>query len=58
MKLFDLIETEKALRNLVYANVHDQDAMRDLQLKAVISMTKLTIEIIKHSQKEIEIETV
>jgi hypothetical protein len=58
MKLFDLIETEKALRNLVYANVHDQDVMRDLQLKAVISMTKLTIEIIKHTQKEVEIETV
>jgi hypothetical protein len=58
MKLLDLIETEKALRALVYGNVHDQDAMRELQMKAVTSMAKLSIEIIKHTQTEIEIETV
>ena len=52
MKLLDLIETEKALRALVYGNVHDQDAMRELQMKAVTSMAKLSIEIIKQRIKE------
>lgn len=56
MKLIDLIETEKALRALVYGNVHDVDQMRDLQMKAVSSMVKLTVEIINHSTKEIPIE--
>jgi len=56
MKLLDLIETEKALRALVYGNVHDADQMRDLQMKAVSSMVKLTVEIINHSTKEISIE--
>lgn len=58
MKLFDLIETEKALKALVHANVHDLETMRKLQLEAVRPMVKLYVEIIKHSQKEIEIETV
>jgi hypothetical protein len=58
MKLFDLIETEKALKALVHANVHDLEKMRELQLKAVPLMVKLYVEIIKHSQKEIEIDTV
>jgi|APCry1669188970_1035186.scaffolds.fasta_scaffold69104_3 hypothetical protein len=56
MKLFDLIEAEKALRALVYGNVNDADQMRDLQMKAVSSMVKLTVEIITHSTKEIPIE--
>jgi hypothetical protein len=58
MKLFDLIEAEKALKDLVNANVHDLEKMRELQLEAVTPMVKLYVEIIKHSQKEIEIETV
>jgi len=58
MKLFDLIETEKALKALVNANVHDIETMRRLQLEAVRPMVKLYVEIIGHSQKEIEIETV
>lgn len=56
MKLLDLIETEKALRALVYGNVNDLDAMRELQMKAVGSMVKLEMEIIKHSQVEVPIE--
>jgi len=58
MKLFDLIEAEKALKALVHANVHDLETMRKLQLEAVRPMVKLYVEIIGHSQKEIEIETV
>ena len=56
MKLLDLIETEKNLRALVYGNVNDLDAMRELQMKAVGSMVKLEMEIIKHSQVEVPIE--
>ena len=56
MKLLDLIEVEKVLRDLVYGNVHDQDAMRALQMKAVTSMVKLTVEIINNSQAEVPIE--
>jgi hypothetical protein len=56
MKLLDLIEAEKALRALVYGNVNDLDAMRELQMKAVGSMVKLEMEIIKHSQVEVPIE--
>jgi len=56
MKLLDLIEVEKVLRDLVYGNVHDHDKMRELQMKAVTSMVKLTVEIINHSTKEIPIE--
>jgi len=56
MKLLDLIEVEKVLRDLVYGNVYDHDRMRELQMKAVTSMVKLTVEIINNSQAEVPIE--